>query len=324
MSAPLAASRVIGPATSGRAILGCGSIGGIGSTLSTLGTGLDEAAAFAVMDEAARLGISIFDTADGYAGGESERIIGLWLHARGHPVTVTTKVGVAGGTVHGRDLSPQRVVSHAYASRERLGVPRIEMYMIHAADPSTPIEASLAAFDGLHRDGVIAALGMCNVTVDILDDWTAAAERMGAIRIAWVQNEYSLLCRRDERDILPYCRANGLAYTAYSPLDGGILAGRYQRGEPPPPNSRIAVLPEQYGPRLDDHVHDGLEKLGRYATVRGVSMAGLAMAWVMSNADVAAPLVAPRTPAQFDAVVEGVSFTLSEAERAEIAAFFDY
>lgn len=323
MTAPLAAARLIGPAASGRAILGCGSIGGIGSTLSTLGTGLDEAAAFAVMDEAARLGISIFDTADGYADGESERIIGLWLQARDHAVTVATKVGIAGGTVHGRDLSPQRIVSHANASRERLGVPRIEMYMIHAVDPSTPIEASLAAFDRLHRDGVIAALGMCNVTVDILTDWAAAAERMNAIKITWVQNEYSLLCRRDEPHVLPYCRANGLAYTAYSPLDGGILAGRYRRGEPPPPNSRIAVLPEQYGPRLDDHVHDGLEKLGRYAADREVSMAGLALAWVMSNRDVAAPLVAPRSPTQFDAVVEGVSCTLTEAERAEIGAFFD-
>ena len=175
---PLAGDRMIGPTHSGRAILGCGSFGGIGSTLSTIGTGLDESEAFAVMDQAQTLGITIFDTADGYGGGASEQIIGQWLAARGSDtITVSSKVGVAGGTVHGRDLSPDRITSHAYTTRERLGLSRIEMYMIHASDPNTPVENSLAAFDALHRDGVIGALGMCNVTVESLAEWERAAEK---------------------------------------------------------------------------------------------------------------------------------------------------
>lgn len=319
---PLAGDRPIGPTRSGRAILGCGSFGGIGSTLSAVGLGLDDAEAFAVMDRAVALGVTIFDTADGYADGLSESTVGAWAAQRGHPVTISTKVGVAGGTVHGRDLSPARILDHANTSRQRLGVERIDMYMIHAADPRTPIEDSLRAFDRLHRDGVIRSLGMCNVTVDILRAWADAADRLGAPRISWVQNEYSLMVRRDEADVLGFCADVGLAYTAYSPLCGGILSGRYRRGAPPPPRSRIAVLTEQYGPRLTDQVHDGLDRLAEFAADRGVSTTGAALSWVMSSPFVAAPLVAPRSPAQFHAVIEAAELALTETERDELASLF--
>ncbi len=321
---PLIGDRIIGPAASGRAILGCGSFGGIGSTLSTVGTGLDESEAFAVMDAALALGITIFDTADGYGGGASEEMIGHWLAARSNPpVTVSSKVGVAGGTVHGRDLSPERITSHALRSRQRLGLDRIDMYMVHASDPNTPVESSLAAFDALHREGVIGAIGMCNVTVETLDEWSNAADRLDALRVSWVQNEYSLMCRRDDAEVIPYCLERGLAYTGYSPLNGGILAGRYERDAPPPPNSRIAVLTAQYGPRLTEQAHDALNELKREAAVRHVSPAGLALAWVMNRSGVSAPIVAPRRPEQFDSVIEGAQVELSLSEQEALAALFD-
>jgi aryl-alcohol dehydrogenase-like predicted oxidoreductase len=321
---PLAGDRIIGPAVSGRAILGCGSFGGIGSTLSTIGTGLDEAEAFAVMDAAHALGITIFDTADGYGGGASEQMIGRWLGERDHPgITVSSKVGVSGGTVHGRDLSPERITSHALESLQRLGLDRIDMYMVHASDPNTPVEESLAAFDALHRDGAIGALGMCNVTVETLEEWSNAADRLEAIRISWVQNEYSLMCRRDEAEVIPYCAENNLAYTGYSPLNGGILAGRYERDAPPPPNSRIAVLTAQYGPRLTDRVHDALDEFKREAAARQVSPSGLALGWVMNRPGVSAPIAAPRRPDQFGSVIEGAQLELSPSEQEVLAGLFD-
>jgi len=319
---PLSAGIRIGPARSGRVILGGGSFGGMGSTLSAIGSGLDDAEAYAVMDAAVELGVTVIDTADGYAGGASERVIGAWLRDRGSSsdVWVTTKVGVAGGTVHGRDLSPARIDAHARRSRDRLGLDRIPMYMVHATDPATPVADSLRAFDRLHREGVIGALGMCNVTVEILREWERAADELDAIRPSWVQNEYSLLCRRDEAEVLPYCAERGLAYTAYSPLAGGILAGRYRRGAPPPPRSRIATLPDQYGPRLTERVHDAVDTMAGMAAERGTTVAGLALAWVMSHPLVAAPLVAPRTPAQLESAAQAARIALDADERAAIAA----
>jgi 1-deoxyxylulose-5-phosphate synthase len=319
---PLGGDIRVGPARSGRVILGGATFGGMGSTLSAIGSGLDDAEAYAVMDAAAELGVTVFDTADGYADGASERVIGAWLRDRGFPeqIVVTTKVGVAGGTVRGRDLSPERIDAHARRSHERLGVERIAMYMVHAVDPATPVVDSLRAFDRLHREGVIGAFGMCNATVEILREWDRAADELDAIRPSWVQNEYSLLCRRDEAEVLPYCAERGLAYTAYSPLAGGILAGRYRRGAPPPPKSRIATLPAQYGPRLTDRVHDGLDTMSGMARDRGTTVAGLALAWVMSHPLVAAPLVAPRTPRQFEAAVQATQIALTADERVAIAA----
>ena len=320
---PLSDRIPIGPALSGRVILGCASFGGVGSTAAAIGRGMADEAAFAVMDAAVELGVTIFDTADGYAGGHSETLVGQWSAARpGHPVTFTTKVGVAGGTIHGRDLTPDRIREHALTSRQRLGINTLPMYMIHVQDPDTPVRDSLAAFDRLHRDNVIGSLGMANATVDFLEEWAAAADDLGAIRVSWVQNEYSLMVRRDEAALLPYCRDHGLPYTAFTPLNGGILAGRYQRGKPAPPGSRIAVLTEQYGPRLTDAVHDQLDVLRDFAAERQVGMAAAALAWVMSSPDVAAPLVAPKSPAQFDAVVEAARLHLDAADRARLAAVF--
>jgi len=206
--AALFTDRRIGPTASGRAILGCASFGGIGSTLSTIGTGLEEREAFAVMDTAVALGITIFDTADGYAGGRSEEIIGAWL-VRGGAATVSTKVGVAGGTRHGRNLAPERILEHAETSRRRLGLPTLPMYMVHAPDPERPVADSLRAFDQLHRDGVIQSLGICNVDVTILEEWLDTADRLGAIPVSWVQNEYSLIVRRDETAVLGFCQDHG-------------------------------------------------------------------------------------------------------------------
>jgi aryl-alcohol dehydrogenase-like predicted oxidoreductase len=289
--------------------------------LSTIGTGLEEREAFAVMDTAVALGITIFDTADGYAGGRSEEIIGAWL-VRGGAATVSTKVGVAGGTRHGRNLAPERILEHAETSRRRLGLPTLPMYMVHAPDPERPVADSLRAFDQLHRDGVIQSLGICNVDVTILEEWLDTADRLGAIPVSWVQNEYSLIVRRDETAVLGFCQDHGLAYTAYSPLCGGILAGRYRRGEPPPVNSRIAVLKDQYGPRLTDDVYAGLDALADFAGARGVSMAAVALAWLMTAPTVVTPLVAPRTPDQFDSVVQAAGLALSADERRELSGLF--
>lgn len=314
--------RPIGPVRSAPAILGCGSIGGIGSAPAGLGGGLSKQDAFEVMDAAVEIGINVFDTADGYAGGESERVIGAWLAQRQADVTVVTKVGVAWDRPSLRDLSPERIRAHSATSRSRLGLDRIEMYMAHAPDKNTPIEQSLKAFDELYQQGLIASLGLCNVDVPILQEWQAQSARHGAIAVSWVQNEYNLMCQRDTAQVIPYCLENRLAYTAYSPLAGGILTGRYRSGEPAPPGSRVAVLPEQYGPRADHATLRSVQALAAEADRRGVSCTALSLAWVMSAPGVAAPLVAPKTPSQLSSVAEAAGLSLSGDDRATLAALF--
>lgn len=319
---PLEQRRRLGRGVTAPAILGCGSVGGIGSAPAGLGSGLDRAAAFEVFDTAVDLGINVFDTADGYAGGESERAIGAWLAERDVDVTVETKVGVAFDKPSLRDLSPERIASHARTSLQRLGLDRIEMYMAHAPDSATPIVDSLKAFDDLYQQGLIGSLGLCNADVAALEEWAAESERHSAIPVSWIQNEYNLLTRSDDDDVLPYCQQAGLGYTAYSPLAGGILTDRYRPDQPAPLGSRISALPEQYGQRFDASVFAGVRAMAEYASQLGVDCATLALAWVMSHPAITAPLVAPKSPRQFDSVVEAAALSLSAAQRDELAVLF--
>lgn len=166
------------------------------------------------------------------------------------------------------------------------------------------------------------AVGACNVTAEELRRALAAAERRGLPRYEWVQNEYNLLTRRDEEELLAICADHGLGYTPYSPLAGGVLSGRYQAGAPLPPDSRVAVRPGPYAHLLTRENLDGVSALAAEARRRGVSLSGLALAWVLSHPQVTAPLVAPRRVDQFDAVQEALALTLDPDERDQLASLF--
>jgi aryl-alcohol dehydrogenase-like predicted oxidoreductase len=304
-----------------RVFLGCGSIGGIGSPASTRGLGLSVDEGLEQIEAAVRLGVTVLDTANAYAGGESERTVGKWLAARPDDrVLVATKVGnIAEPGQSDMDLSGPHIARQARASLARLG--HIDLYLSHAPDETTPIEETMEAFAELVEAGCVKAIGACNVSVAQLSDALAASERLGLPRYEWVQNEYNLLARDDERALLAVVGDHGLGYTPYSPLAGGVLAGRYRAGEPPPPGSRLAVSP-QLGRTPDAATFAGLELMREDARRRGVTMAGLALAWVLSSPHVTAPLVAPRRPEQWEAVTEGLSLCLDPDERDRIGRWF--
>jgi aryl-alcohol dehydrogenase-like predicted oxidoreductase len=304
-------------------LLGCGSFGGIGSDLETLGHGLNEAQAFEVLDAGTALGINVLDTANSYAWGESERIVGRWLAARDADVLVATKVGreVRPGW-EGIDLSFDRVLEQFELSRKRLARDRVQLYLSHVPDDHTPVEQTLAAFGTLIEQGSVDAVGACHVTAEELRRALAAAERRGLPRYEWVQNEYNLLTRRDEEELLAICADHGLGYTPYSPPAGGVLSGRYQAGAPLPPDSRVAVRPGPYAHLLTRENLDGVSALAAEARRRGVSLSGLALAWVPSHPQVTAPLVAPRRVDQFDAVQEALALTLDPDERDQLVSLF--
>src|SRR5919197_1465751 len=223
-----------------RLILGCGNFGGIGSAPDFFGQGESEEEAFRIMDAAWSIGITMFDTADAYGGGRSETFIGNWIRTRGHGPQITTKTYNPMGPGEDHGLSRRRIARQLESSLDRLGVQQVELYLAHEFDPETPVEETAATFEGLVELGLIKVYGWSNVDADQL----RSVVRVG--KPAVVQNSYSLLDRSDERELFAVCSAFDVAYTSFGPLAGGWLTGKYERGEQPPPGSRMSLRPEPY------------------------------------------------------------------------------
>jgi aryl-alcohol dehydrogenase-like predicted oxidoreductase len=298
-----------------RVVLGCGNFGGIGSAPEFFGQGETREQAVELMDAAWALGLRWFDTADAYGGGRSETWIGEWIRATGNRPQITTKTfnPMEAGADSG--LSRDRVLRQAESSLRRLGVDRIDRYLIHEPDPQTPVGETLGAFEELVAEGVVEAYGLSNVDGAGLREWLD-----GGGRPVLVQNSYSLLDRQDEAELLPLCTEHGIPYQAFSPLAGGWLTGKYRRDEAPPAGSRMTMRPEPYRHLEDDRIYAGLEELQRAAAVRGLSTAGLALAWALGRAD--SVVAGPRRPEQLGPVREALSLELSPAERDAVGSLF--
>jgi len=294
-----------------RIALGCGNFGGIGSDLSLAGQGEDQGDAFALMDAAWEAGIRRFDTASSYGGGRSEETIGAWIDAR-HPEGLVLTSKVIHPTFDGDDagLAPARVRRIVRQSLERLGIERIDFYLVHEPDPATPLADTLAALEELVRDGVIGAIGVSNV------DGAYLAEAIDLAPIALVQNEYSLLVRDAEREVLPLCAEHGIEFQAFSPLAGGWLTGKYARSTPFPAGSRMTLRPGPYSDFVREEIFAALDQLAQ----RG-DPTTLALAWILANPLVGGIVVGPRRPAQLDPVWAGLELEL-EIERDELAELF--
>ncbi|HXF97634.1 MAG TPA: aldo/keto reductase [Gaiellaceae bacterium] len=309
-----------------RVILGCGNFGGVGSAPAFFGQGIPREEAFRIMDAAWELGIDTFDTADAYGGGRSEAWIGEWIAARGAEVreriVVQTKTFNPVEEGGDRGLAAARVRRQAEASLRRLGLERIPLYMAHDFDRETPQEETLRAFDELVRAGTVGAVGASNFGAEELAAALSVSEREGLVRYEWVQNSFSLLDRRDADAVLPLCRAHGLGYEAYGPLAGGWLAGRYRRGAPYPAGSRMTQRPEPYARYARDEVFAALEAFRGEAAERGVSMAGLALAWLLSHPEITAVVVGPTRAEHLAPVREALALPLSPAEGEHLRGLF--
>jgi len=297
--------------------LGCGNFGGIGSSPEFFGQGTDEETAVALMDAAWADGIRWFDTADAYGGGRSESIVGRWIRAR-EPAGLVLTTKVFNPMEAGADagLAPDRVRRQLEGSLGRLGVARVDLYLAHAPDSETPIGDTVAEFERLREEGLISAWGLSNYDAAGIRD--ALAHGTPAL----VQNSFSLLDRADEHDVLPLCAKHGIAYGPFGPLSGGWLTGKYRRGEPYPVGSRMTMRPGPYERLVDDAVFDGLDRLEAEAAERGVDMATLAFAWVLSHPHVAGAVCGPGRPAHLEPVLAARELELSPDDHARIAGFF--
>jgi aryl-alcohol dehydrogenase-like predicted oxidoreductase len=297
-------------------MLGCGNFGGVGSAPEFFGKGQSEDEAFALMDAAWELGITWFDTADAYGGGRSEEAIGRWCRSRGVRPRLTTKTynPMSAGADHG--LSRERIERQLASSLDRLGADRVDLYLAHEFDPDVALEESFGALEDLVTRGVIGAYGISNFSARQLERAAAAGSPAG------IQNSFSLLDRADEAKVLPLCEERGIAYIAFGPLAGGWLTGKYRRGEPFPAGSRMTQRPEPYEAFLRDGVFDALETLERMAAERGITMAGLALAWLLAEPRLTSAVVGPTRPEHLEPVREALSHPLRAEEREELSKVF--
>ena len=317
--------------TFGPFVLGCGTFGGIGGTAALVGRGLDEAAAFDTMDEAVELGITLFDTADRYADGASESMIGRWLAARGPEITGRVEVATKVAPPY-MDGPPGRfdrayVEGRFACSLERLGLDRVEILLAHAPDDGTPIEDTLEAFEAIRASGRCRLVGACNVTADQLLRALDTSDRLGLEPCRVVQNSYSLMRPDRMLEVQAVCRDRSVSFTAYSPLAGGALTGRYSRDQPAPADSRQALRPDIFGDGtgrpLSEAFHAAMDRLAEEAATNTTTRGALALAWVVDQPDVAAAVVGPSRSAPHLALVRQASgIELSPGDDRRIAEWF--
>ena len=284
----------------------------IGYGTAALGRSISARERARLVGTALEAGITHFDTADAYGGGRSELAIGRWIASRGVRPQLTTKTfnPMQAGADHG--LRPERIARQLRASLDRLGVDHVELYLAHDFDPQVPMPESLSAFGQAQDEGTIGGYGVSNFSALQL----AAALSAGTPQA--VQNSHSLLARHDELELLPLCADRGVHYLAFSPLAGGWLTGKYRRGEPFPAGSRMTQRPEPYRGLVTGDTFDALDRLRSLAASREISMAGLALAWLLADERVAQIVVGPGRQEHLAPVGEALSHPLTAPERAEI------
>jgi aryl-alcohol dehydrogenase-like predicted oxidoreductase len=308
--------------------LGCGNFGGIGSSPAFFGMGETEAQAFDLMDRALDAGINFFDTANAYGGGRSETYIGRWLKAKGPAVRqqllLSSKVfNPVGPGPNDRGLSRRHILQQVDETLARLQTDRLDMYLIHEPDPETPLDETLQALDDVVRMGKVIYVGASNIEAWRLARALWISDKSGWCRFDWVQNSFSLLDRTPEHEMFPLCADQGVGFTAFSPLAGGWLTGKYRETGTYPEGSRMTLRPEPYRHLERGNVFQGLAALADEARARGVGMGALAIAWALHHPRVDAVIIGPRNAAHLDAALASTMIDLSDEDRSRLAALFE-
>jgi aryl-alcohol dehydrogenase-like predicted oxidoreductase len=278
---------------------GCGNFGGIGSSPTLRHAGDSEEQALQLLDHARAVGLRRFDTANTYAGGASETILGKWLRAQGPSfrqiAQIATKVGNPHGCPPGETpLSAGQIAYHLDQSLSRLGLERIDLYYIHEFDRVTPLEETLEGFARGVEAGKIDRFGISNASLADVQEVMRLAPAGLAERFSYVQNEFNLLATADAEALIPYCAGHGLRYTAFSPLAGGFLTGKYRLDEEPPSGSRLAHAPQVCAGYSTEDAFAAIEQLRRSAEAQGRTMAEAALHFVLDTPGVGGLIIAPR------------------------------
>ncbi|MGH8216117.1 MAG: aldo/keto reductase [Rhodanobacteraceae bacterium] len=289
--------------------LGCNNFGGR----------VDEAGTRAVVDAALEAGINFFDTADSYGDkGGSETLLGKVLGDRRKDVILATKFGSAMREGARRDASRRYIMQAVEASLARLDTDWIDVYYLHWPDPLTPMEETLRALDDLIRAGKVRYIGACNLAAWQAVDAGWIARELGTHSFICAQNEYSLVERAPETELLPALAAHGLSLVPYFPLASGLLTGKYRRDRDAPEDSRFAQW-KQLGDRYQSEANwDRVEKLQAWCADHGHSLLELAFAWLLSHQQVASVIAGATTPEQIEGNARAIEWQMDAAQRAEV------
>jgi aryl-alcohol dehydrogenase-like predicted oxidoreductase len=280
------------------------SLAGLGC--NNFGWRIDTSATKRVVDAALDAGVNFLDTADIYGEGRSEEFLGQALKGRWNRVVIATKFGYKDGA------SPEYIRRAVEDSLRRLGTDRIDLYQLHRPDANTPVADTLEALGRLVKSGKVREIGCSNFSGEQIRE----ADESAAARFISVQNEYSLLRRQPEKEVLPECVRRGLAFLPYFPLANGLLTGKYRRGQDHPKGSRGH---DAWGPKVFTEENlEIVEGLREFAESRRRSLLELAFSWLASRPAVASVIAGATSPEQIQANARAVDWKLTEAELVEV------
>ena len=289
---------------------------------------LDQAGADAMVQRALSAGVNFFDTADIYAYGQSEEILGRALKNAGvrrDASIIATKVLLpmsqeawdGRGDFTNRGLSRHHIMAACEASLRRLNTDYIDLYQIHGFDPLTPLEETLSALNDLVRQGKVRYIGCSNLAARHLAKSLGLSQLHGWESFVSLQAYYSLANRDLEHDLLPLCREEGLGVLVWSPLSGGFLSGKYRRGQPPPEGTRRTA--EWDFPPVDGRGLDAVEALAEIAAAKNATVAQVALAWLLAQPGVSSIIIGANKMTQLEDNLQSAAVTLTSEELAQLS-----
>jgi aryl-alcohol dehydrogenase-like predicted oxidoreductase len=298
----------------------------VGIGCNNFGMRIDEVATKAVVDAALDEGINFFDTADVYGGrGRSEEFLGKALGPRRDDVLIATKFGSPmADDDRSQGGSPRWIKQAVEDSLRRLGTDRIDLYQHHFPDRDTPFDETLGALDELVREGKVREIGCSNYAGKHIDKCVGISIDKGLTKFASAQNNYSLLERSPEADVIPACERNGLALLPYFPLASGLLTGKYATKEDRPEGTRITLMaqamPERAEQVLTDENFAIIGKLRAFAEERGHTLLELAVSWLASKPVIASVIAGATKPEQVTANAAAAAWRLTDDEMSQVDA----
>lgn len=298
--------RNIGPLEVSVVGLGCNNFGGR----------IDYQASLEVIDAALDAGINFFDTADVYGATESESFIGKALAGRRDRVLIATKFGMAASGLKG-GASPKYIREAVLGSLSRLQTDYLDLYQLHRPDPEVPIAETLGALAELVDEGLVKEVGCSNFDASRLEEAHHSAS--ADVNFVSVQNQYSLLHREPEADVLEACSRLGIAFLPYFPLHSGILTGKYRKGQPLPEGTRVSGN-DRWQSMLTESTMGIIEALIAFSEERGFEVTDLAFSWLLSRPQVSSVIAGATTPEQVRRNASAAAWLLTSDDLAQVDA----